>query len=374
MSSIATARVWAAAAGVAGGILWARHGWPTKAAIACLTIGLLLVTVRRARVPGLLGVTLLAMSVASFLPVPVFDASADWGGPVVDGYRNALARALVAAPDRPAALLAGLTIGDTSGIDYATTELFRRSGLAHLVAVSGSNVAMVLAAIAVLTARLPLAVRAGIGAIGLLAYVAVVGPEPSVLRAAAMGLVGLVAYVSGRQTASLNTLGIAVIAVLAFKPELLFSVGLQLSVAATLGIVVWARPIEAGLHVLPGLVRAPMSITLAAQLGVAPLLILAFERLSLVAPVANLLAAPAVPPATLLGLGSGMAGLVAPSLGRLAARIAAPFSQWILWVSDETGAWSWSSVDIAPLWGWVLAVPVGLATLVQAARAPRSPG
>lgn len=320
------------------------------------------------------GIFLLSVGLAALRPVPLEDAPVTWGGEITDLYRDSLTAALAGAPDRPAALLAGLTIGDTSGIDYWTSEMFRRSGLAHLVAVSGSNVAMVLAAFAVVTTRLPLLVRGAIGAIGLVAYVGVVGPEPSVLRAAGMGLVGLVAYVSGRQAASLNSLGIAVIAVLALNPALLFSVGLQLSVAATLGIVLWARSLEQQMRFLPNIVRAPMSITLSAQLGVAPLLIITFERISLVAPLANLLAAPAVPPATLLGLAAGLAGTVAPGLGQVVAGIAAPFSGWILWVSDETGAWSWASLDVSSGWGWLLALPVVVAMLVIAVRGVRPPG
>lgn len=374
MTTRATARVWSALAGVVIGILYSHHQLRSVAPQICIVGGLLCVLSRRGRGVRMAGILLLSAGLAASRPVPPTDGFQVWGGHAAGLYRDSLAAALEAAPDRPAALLAGLTIGDTSGIDLWTTEMFRRSGLAHLVAVSGSNVAMVLGAIAVVTTRLPLYVRGGAGAVGLLGYVAVVGPEPSVLRAAGMGLVGLIAYVSGRQAMSLNSLGIAVIAVLALNPALLFSVGLQLSFAATLGIVVWARSLEARLHFLPGVVRAPMAITLAAQLGVAPLLIITFERISVVAPVANLLAAPAVPPATLLGLGAGMAGAIAPGVGEVVAKLAAPFAQWILWVSDETGAWSWASVDVSALWGWVLAAPVAVTMLVVAVRAVRPPG
>jgi competence protein ComEC len=263
-------------------------------------------------------------------------------------------------------LLSGLTIGDTSGVDDETAEAFRRSGLAHLVAVSGSNVAMVLAAIAIVTIKLPLPVRGGVALGALWFYVAVVGPEPSVLRAAAMGVVGLVAYVMGRQAASLNSLGIALIVVLVAKPDLLFSIGLHLSAAATLGIVVWAAPIERALRRLPALLRAPVAITLSAQIAVAPLLIITFEELSLVAPVANVLAAPAVPPATVLGLTGGVAGLIFGPLGRAIGSAAGPFAQWILWVAHETAGWSWASMAVSPSWGVVLAIPVGGAAVAGA--------
>jgi len=368
VTTVATARVWLSVAGVAAGIFYAHHDLPSRGAVGCIALGVGSVGARRGRAVGMCGILLLAAGLSALRPVSPDDGLTVWGGAVADTYRESLASALQGATERPRALLAGLTIGDTSNIDYWTTEMFRRSGLAHLVAVSGSNVAMVLAAIAILTVRRPLVLRGTIGAIGLVAYVAVVGPEPSVLRAAGMGLVGLIAYVCGRQATSLNALGIALVAVLTFKPELLFSVGLHLSAAATLGIVVWAQPIERRLARLPRIVSGPMSITLAAQIGVAPLLIVAFEQLSLVAPLANLLAAPAVAPATLIGLSSGVVSLAWPVGGRALGAVAAPFAEWILWVSDTTGAWPSASVDIASVWGWAAAVPVVLLTLRAAVR------
>ena len=310
----------------------------------------------------------MAGGLASLRPVAPTSSTASVTAPAAVRFRDSLGSALEAAPDRPAALLAGLTIGDTSGIDYSTTETFRRSGLAHLVAVSGSNVAMVLAALAIVTLGFPRALRAGLAAVALFMYVGIVGFEPSVLRAAAMGAVGLIGYIAGRDVMSLNSLGIALIAVIVIKPELVFSIGLHLSAAATLGIVVWSQPIEGSLRWIPALIRAPVSITLAAQIAVAPLLIIAFEQLSVVAPVANVLAAPAVPPATVIGLSSGLVGLVSVEAGRFLATLAAPFAHWILLIAIETGTWSWAAVDVPSVVGWVGGVPVGLAALVAAGR------
>lgn len=360
-----TARVWLGTLGVVAGILMHRAGIASPIALACAATGCLLVLTRRRAVLTVVGIVLLATGLAALRTgMPASGSSTQLG--VVTSYRGALTRALAPVPDEPAALLAGLTIGDTSGVDVNTTDAFRRSGLSHLVAVSGSNVAMVLAAIAIVTTRLPLVVRGGMALAGVGFYVAVVGPEPSVLRAAAMGVVGVIAYVAGRQATSLNSLGIALTVVLAVKPDLLFSIGLHLSAAATLGIVLWARPIEAVLRRVPALLRAPIAITLSAQIAVAPLLIVTFEELSLVAPVANVLAAPAVPPATLFGLAGGVAALVSEVAGQVVGSAAGPFARWILWVADETAGWSWASVTLSPVWGWVAALPVGLAALAGA--------
>lgn len=361
----AATRVWTGAAGVAMGTLWSSHGIDGRVALACAAVGALSVALRRRPTFALAGIFFVAAGLAALHPV---DRTSRYVQDPSGGFARSLEAAFAEEPDRPAALIAGLTIGDTSGVDYPTTETFRRSGLSHLVAVSGSNVAIVLAAIAIVTARLPLVLRCVLAAVGLGFYVAVVGPEPSVLRAAAMGIVGLLAYVVGRRAAPLNGLGLAVIAVVAAKPELLFSIGLHLSVAATFGIVVWSQPIATALRRVPGLLRAPMAITLAAQIAVAPLLIAVFERLSLVGPVANVLAAPAVPPATVLGLAAGIVGFLSPPLSRLLAAVTVPFAEWILWVADRTAAWSWASVDVPAGVGWALGVPLVALALAGAGR------
>lgn len=360
-----TARVWLSVIGVVVGILLARAGIPGHVALLGGAAGIGLLLTRRRAPLALLGI-LLATSGISVLRAALPAGASSWDVPAATAYRSALTGTLRSAPERPGALLGGLTIGVTSGVDEDTTENFRRSGLAHLVAVSGSNVAMVLAAIAIVTVRLPLSLRGGLAIAAVGMYVAVVGPEPSVLRAAAMGTVGVIGYVAGRETVSLNSLGIALIAVLGSRPELLFAVGLHLSAAATLGIVVWSRPIEQRLRVLPALLRAPIAITLSAQIAVAPLLIVVFEQVSLVAPLANVLAAPAVPPATVIGLSAGAAGLVSMTIGGLLAATAAPFAQWILWVADETARWSWASVEVPAAWGWALGAPVAAAAVAGA--------
>lgn len=360
-----TARVWLAVVGVGAGILLARNDFPQHIALFAGVVGAGLVLTRRKAPMALLGI-LLATSGVSALRAAAPPGPSSWDVPAATAYRTALASTLRSAPERPAALLAGLTVGDTSGVDESTTESFRRSGLAHLVAVSGSNVAMVLAAIAIVTVHLPLSARGVVAVASVAMYVVVVGPEPSVLRAAAMGVVGVIAYTVGREAASLNSLGIALIAVLGGRPELLFSVGLHLSAAATLGIVVWCRPIEQRLRRLPALLRAPVAITMSAQIAVAPLLIMVFEEVSLVAPISNVLAAPAVPPATVIGLLAGVVGLVSVTAGGLLASIAAPFAQWILWIADETARWTWAAADVPASWGWVLAVPVASAAVAGA--------
>jgi competence protein ComEC len=269
---------------------------------------------------------------------------------------------------RPAALLRGLAIGDTSEIDPSTVDRFRDSGLAHLLAVSGSNVAIVLAAAAVTVRRSSPTMRAACAAGCLLLFVLVVGPEPSVLRAGAMGSLALVALVTGRTTEPLAALGVATAAVIVLRPEMVHSAGLHLSVAATAGIVLFGPRLGARLSMLPRPVAVVLGATLAAQVAVAPVVIGTFGELSLVAPLSNLVAAPAVAPATVLSLGAALLYSVWPPLGRLSMALAEPFGAWILWVADRTGSVPGAAVTVSRWVAIVVALPVGWFTVVAARR------
>jgi ComEC/Rec2-related protein len=255
---------------------------------------------------------------------------------LAESVRASLVRtSSTAAPDQ-AALLRGLAIGDTSSLDGSIVEDFRRSGLSHIVAVSGSNVAIVLGAVLVLLRSVALLVRVCIAAGSLALFVLVVGPDPSVLRAAAMGGIALSSMLLGYRARPLNALGLAVLCVVGLRPGMVWSVGLHLSVAATAGLILFMGPISRRLGFLPEPVAAVAAATLAAQIGVMPILAAVFGEVSIVAPLANLLAIPAVAPATILSLASAVMGLVWTAGGNAMARAAAPFAHWILWVAERT--------------------------------------
>ncbi|MDQ3752445.1 MAG: ComEC/Rec2 family competence protein [Actinomycetota bacterium] len=295
---------------------------------------------------------------AAFAPVTI-DVRNPQGGVfgLAASIRTGLQRATVSLDARSAALVRGLTLGDTDSLDPASVERFRRAGLSHLLAVSGTNVAIVLGTVAWAARRFPHKLRIAAGALTLALFVLVVGPDPSVLRAAAMGAIGLFALSLNRIAEPLHALGLALIVLVGVRPALAGSVGLQLSAAATAGIVLWSGGLARKLP-LPGFVGVPLAVTLAAQAGVAPVLAGTFGELSVIAPVANLLAVSAVAPATVLGIGAGLLGAAHPGLGALAARPIAPFASWILWVGDVCGAPGWAAVEVPKAAGWVAAVPL----------------
>jgi len=213
-------------------------------------------------------------------------------------------------PQREAELARGFVLGEDEGIDAATKEDFRRSGLSHLLAVSGENVTLLaLLAMPVLGLfGIPLRERL-IWVLGLIAvYVPVAGAGPSVQRAGVMGAVGVLAVLGGRRASRLYALGLAAVVTLAAEPSIAADIGWQLSFAAVLGILLLAAPLRRAIAARLGegpwrrALAEGLAVTVAATLATAPLIAFHFETLSTTTLVANVLALPAVAPAMWLGM------------------------------------------------------------------------
>lgn len=208
---------------------------------------------------------------------------------------------------RDQALLGGFVYGDDRRQPAEVVDDFRATGLTHLLAVSGSNVAMVLAIARPALRRVPGRWRAVAIAALLAEFIVLTRGEPSVMRACVLAVLATGADMTGRQGSPLRLLSLAVVLLVLYDPMLTRSVGFQLSVAASVGIATLARPIESRLRG-PRWYRAALSVTAAAQVGVAPVQITTFGSLPLISLPANLLAAPAAGPTMVWGAGAGVAG------------------------------------------------------------------
>ncbi len=221
---------------------------------------------------------------------------------------------------RGGALVRGFLIGDTSHMQPSSISDLREAGLSHYVAVSGSNVALFLALVWIVMGPLAFSVRlrAAFGIVALIVFTLITRWEASVLRAAAMAGLLLVGRAAGYPLTAWSTLGSAATGLLLISPELAFSAGFQLSVAATAGVM-------AGAGLFPsvrfGPIRRSLAAAVGAQVAVAPVLLGWFGSVPLMSPLANIIAAPFVAVSTAVG---GIAGLVgANALGRLAAELGA---------------------------------------------------
>lgn len=251
---------------------------------------------------------------------------------VRDGLRDAAA-GLPTGPDR---LIPAMTLGDERGFGAADREMMVDSGLAHLSAVSGANLALVMGAAVWAFAWAPPRWRVAVAAVTLAAFVAVVGTEPSVLRALLTGVVGLLAVLLGRRGQALPALMAGTIVLIVAFPDLAVSIGFALSVAATAGLVLAAAPMTHRLLRIPGVARLPAplvratAVALVAHIATVPVLALTLGEVSHISVLANLAAAPAVAPVTILGTLAAVAALL--GLGPVVSALvwaAAPFAWWV---------------------------------------------
>lgn len=266
-------------------------------------------------------------------------------------------------------LYLGLVIGDDRGQGDLRRFRFEAAGLTHLLAVSGSNVAFVLAVAAPLVRRLERHARLAVSGVVLVLFALVTRAEPSVLRAAVMAAVVLVAVTLGRVAPGTRVLAVAVVLLLLADPLLVHSLGFQLSVAATGGLLVLTRPILERLRG-PTWLTAPLAVTLAAQVATAPLLLWLNGGLPSVAVVANLLAGPAAGAVMVLGV---TAGLLAGLVGDGAAALLQVPARALVWWVDAVA--TWSAAAPAPVLGVTeLALLAALGAVVASLRRQRRRG
>jgi competence protein ComEC len=255
-----------------------------------------------------------------------------WAGHIRDGLRTAC----TGLSEDERGLVPGLVLGDVSMMPPALTAAFRATGLTHLNAVSGANVAIVLGAVLGAVRRVGLGRRGRtvLAALALAGFVVLVRPSPSVLRASAMGAVVLLAMLLGRRSSPLPALAAAVLALVVLDPFLARTPGFAMSVLATAAIVAiapaWTDRLS---RQLPRPLAAALAVPAAAQLACTPVIVAAFGQLTPYAVLANLLAAPAVAPATLAGIACALVAVLSPSVAAVLARIAGLPAGWLATVA-----------------------------------------
>jgi competence protein ComEC len=213
----------------------------------------------------------------------------------------------------------GVVLGDDQALSTALRDRFRASGLYHLLAVSGQNVAIVAAGAIVLVWLLGLPRWVGqLGALGAIGgYLVAVGPQPSVVRAAVAGALGSVAWLLARQADRWYLALFGALVLLAWNPYVLLDAGFQLSFIAVVAIFLLVPRLTRSLdgYPIPTKLAAGLAVSTACGIATAPVLWIQFHAVPLLTVPANALAAPAVPPLLALGLAAALAGLVYPPAG-----------------------------------------------------------
>jgi competence protein ComEC len=257
-------------------------------------------------------------------------------------------------PTREAELARGFVIGEDDRVDATTTEDFRRSGLSHLLAVSGQNVALLAILATPLLAALGIPLRTRlVWLLALIAaYVPLAGAGPSIQRAAVMGALSVTATMAGRRRSRFYPLAVAAALTLAVEPSVAADVGWQLSFAAVLGILLLGPALRESITRRCGggatgrALGEAAAITVAATVATAPLIAFHFGELSTTTLLANLLAAPAVAPAMWLGMIAAAAGQL-PGFPVEAVNWAnAVFLAYIAQVAAWCGRPSWALLHV----------------------------
>ena len=240
-------------------------------------------------------------------------------------------------PQPHAALLSGILLGVDSGLPRSLQDDFRTTGTAHIIAISGFNISVVAAVLmSALGSVLGQRRARPLALLGIAAYTVLAGADASVVRAALMGALVIVAQGLGRPAQALTALIFAAVAMTVWEPRILWDVGFQLSVGATLSLLLYSQALQSAITALAQRWAGPTGariasalgeftvLTAAAQVLTLPLTAYYFRQLSVVGLLANLIVLPAQPAVMVLGgLATVTAGLISPALGQLLA--------WVVW-------------------------------------------
>ncbi len=297
----------------------------------------------------------LTVAVLTVRAPPRLEGSPPWYQRLAGRLRAGLQQACRGLPVKPGGLLPGLVDGDTSRMDPQVRRDFEAAGMTYLVVVAGTHLAIALGCVLFLARRGRFGPRlvAGIGLVAIAGFAVLARPGPSVARGAMMAALGLSAVIWGRPKAALPALAGAVFLLLVINPQFAVEVGFTLSTLATAGLLLlvpaWRdRLCRRGIR--PGIASA-IAVPLAAQLACAPVIAATFGMVGISAVPANMLAAPVLEPAMVLGLGATVVSPVSAGIAHALAWIAAWPCRWMVLVAHCA----------ARVPGGVLRWPTGLA-------------
>jgi competence protein ComEC len=225
---------------------------------------------------------------------------------------------------REAAVVRGMVLGDRSLIPEDLEEAFQRSGITHILAISGQHVAILGAIIYFLLRAFAVQtlIRNPATLVLIWLYILIAGAPPSAIRAGVISTFVLLAQLFGRQLSPLHFMSTMLAAVLAYNPALVYNAGFQLSVAAVFGILLLRKPLQSFVNAAllrpfekpPELLSNLLSVSLAAQIATTPIIAASFDEVSVVGVLTNLIAVPLSGPILSLGLLGPLVGNVAPAL------------------------------------------------------------
>jgi len=311
-------------------------------AIACG--GLALVSVERMRRLAWAAAAVIALACALRLVAPV-GAVSSGAFAELRGTLGEPLRRLVPEPE--SGILLGIALGDRASIGADLAYAFARSGTSHLLAISGFNMTLVASAVGtLLRGRAGPRVRAVATVSAVVLYSLLVGLGASVVRSAVMAAITSLGLALGRRAAAANGLCAAIALMLAIDPGTLGDASFLLSAGATAGLLAFQAPLAKRFAAMPSLIGEGLAATLAATLPTLPLVAGIFGRISLVSPIANLVAVPLFPALMATSVATIAAGAVSPDVARPFALAAYAIAFALRVIVETAAALPLAAVDV----------------------------
>ncbi|HET7099070.1 MAG TPA: ComEC/Rec2 family competence protein [Patescibacteria group bacterium] len=238
-------------------------------------------------------------------------------------------------PDPEAGLIAGSVLGAKGALTQDFWNQVKNTGVAHVVVASGTNVTFVVSfLITVLTLFLPRPKAIPFVIFGIILYLFISGFDAPLIRAAIMATVVFTANETGRIVSTWRVLILTAGIMLIIKPDWLVDIGFILSFVSTASLMLFERKIRLKLKFLPEIAKEGLSTSLAAQIGVAPILFVTFGQFNILSPIINALVLWTIPFIMILGAMGGAIGLIFPFIGKLILYICYPFAWWFVRVIE----------------------------------------
>jgi competence protein ComEC len=251
---------------------------------------------------------------------------------LLSGFRNrVVAFYQQVLPSREAGLIGGVVLGSKNALPQDFYKETKKIGVAHIVVASGTNVTFVVSFLmGITTLFLPRRKAIAFVILGIILYLFISGFDAPLIRAAIMATFAFIAQETGRLKSAWRVLLLTASLMLIYNPDWLTDIGFILSFASTASILIFQKKFELWLKRLPEILKQDFSITLAAQIGVSPILFITFGQFNLLSPLANLLVLWTVPGIMILGVAGGVMGLLMPELGKLILYLCYPLLWWFV--------------------------------------------
>jgi len=249
-----------------------------------------------------------------------------------------LAQISKSLPPNDAALVSGILLGSKKLLTNPFEQKLINSGTIHIVVASGTNVTLTAAFLLALLLPFITRDKAIVIALGgVWVYVALAGFDPPLVRAAIMGSVAFSAQAFGRLSDSLSALSVSALSMLVINPLWISDVGFQLSLMATVSLILFEQYLNSKLHFVPHVLRQDLSTTLAAQIGVAPLLMYYFDRVSIISPFVNVLVLWTVVPIMIISSIGLFISLLLPVVGVFVLSLTFIFTRYFITIVSIFG-------------------------------------